>query len=94
MEGRGEEERECGSGEIVELAVGVEESVLGFVEHGVGGVHQQRVGDGEGGQGPAVCKSGGGEEGEKDYHLDGGDDEVEAGGKWEIGFHGRLEEDF
>ncbi len=64
--------------------------MLGFVEHRVGGIHQERVGDGESCQRPAGGnRASSGEKREEADCLGGGDEEVQPRWKLEFLCHGQ-----
>jgi hypothetical protein len=74
----GEKEREDGADGVVEGAVGVEQAVLRFVQHQVGGVHHEGVGQGEEGcPWPEREVAGGEQQADQQEELTGGDEQVE-----------------
>ena len=92
VERGGEEEGQKNSDGIVDGAARVEDSVLGLVEHGVGGVHDEGVGDGERGKPRPEGDGGGGvEDGEHGGGLERGDAQVGFGGDGESFGHGVME---
>ena len=78
VERRGEKEREHGADGVVERAVRMEQAVLRFVQHQVGGVHHEGVADGEeGNPWPERDVAGREQQSDQEDELAGGDEQVE-----------------
>ena len=84
VEGGGEEQRQDNTDSFVYRAAGMEQSVFGLVEHGVGGVHDEGVGCAEEEE-PRPGDGGGRvEDGEHAGNLERGDAEICFGGDGEF----------
>jgi hypothetical protein len=79
MKRRGKEQGEDRSDEIVQAAMGMQDTVLGFMQHGIGGIHHDAISEGEECHHPPQRdQTGRPENGEHQAHLHHGDSQIEA----------------